>query len=68
MLIRIYVFVMRHSTHCLMCQHATVLAGRHTYAEGGDEVEQAYKALVQHMCVKTPDKAEYRHRLAKVGC
>lgn len=42
-------------------------ADRHTYREGGDEVEQAFKALVQHVCVKTPDKADYRHRLAKVG-
>ena len=39
---------------------------RHIYSEGSGEVEQAFKALVQHVCVKTPDKADYRHRLAKV--
>ena len=43
-------------------------AHSHVYSEGGDEVEKAVKALVQHVCVKTPDKADYRHRLAKVGC
>ena len=65
MLIKIYVFATRYSTHGFALLS---FADRHTYAEGGDEVEQAFKAVVQHMCVKTPDKAEYRHRLAKVGC
>ena len=35
--------------------------------QGKEHAHQPVKALLQHVCFKTPDKAEYRTKLAKVS-
>jgi condensin-2 complex subunit D3 len=39
---------------------------REIFLAWGPEVEQAVKALIQHVCVKVPEKAEYRSHLTEV--
>ena len=40
----------------------------HVAAVNGDAVLVPLKALVQHICTKTPDRAEYRSKIAVVSC
>ena len=61
--IEYYMYVCTYVSHslCVVCLCSEV------FTSSRDGLQQPFKALVHHLCVKVPDKAEYRHRLAKVS-